>query len=360
MFTKSKKLLTFIGLVLLGGIALVILLGIIFFPRPELPEEVSSEICEQYHIRFDTSSIDRIFQTPEKILAAPEEFLSQDIAYQILSESRERGADAFRYSAWFRRIEKLASQPEKRREQQVPYKLYQLIMDHRGAFCQEVGRHVLTYLPAGAEVEATVYLTAMDNPVPAYADGENVVFSLSHPLFKYSTMIHETTGLSTFFNLALQELHHLGFAEVYPWPTEEELIQNEIVIDMLTSLHRESIGTFIEYELLEEYPSPFEYFLYLVDKELVVRRYVREMNELFVVAQTRPEPSDPVYNDTYRQIGKLCYQQKGFYIVGGYMAMRIEEELGKEGLVQTIPGGYESFVKTYNTVASDEMEIRYK
>ena len=360
MFKKMRKVMSYLGIFLFGGIVLVIVLGLIFFPRPELPAEVSNEICEQNHIRFDTSSINKIFHEPEKILAAPEEFLSQDIAYQVLSESRERGAEEFRYSAWLKGIEKLASQTEKKREQQVPYKLYQLIMDHQGAFCQEVGRYVLSYLPAGAEIETTVYLTAMDNPVPAFANGENVVFSLSHPLFKYSTMIHETTGLSTFFNLALQELHHLGFAEIYPWPTEEELIQNEIVIDMLTSLHRESIGTYIEYELLEEYPSPFEYFLYLVDKEPIVRRYIKSMNELFAIAQTKPEPFDPAYNDTYRQIGKLCYRRKGFYIVGGYMAMRIDDELGKEALVKTIEDGYLSFVDSYNSIAVDEMKIYYK
>ncbi len=254
----------------------------------------------------------------------------------------------------------LDSHPQQKRENQIPYKLYQLIMTYRRAFCQEVGPHVLYYLPEGAEIMVTIYLTAMDEPVPAYAYDQGIVFSLSHPLFKYSTMIHEPTGLSTFFNLALQELHHFGFAEIYLWPMVEELKLNEIIIDMLTSLHRESIGTYIEYELLDKYPSPLEYFLYMVDINSVVRHSIKAMNDLFAIAQTRPEPMDPAYNDTYRWIGKLCYRRKGIYIVGGYMAMEIKEELGNKVLVRTIADGYGSFVDSYNSIAAEEMKIRYK
>jgi hypothetical protein len=233
-------------------------------------------------------------------------------------------------------------------------------MTHQGAFCQEVGPYVLSYLPGETDMEVTIYLTALDDPVPAYTHNQQVAFSLSHPLFKYATMIYQPTGLSTFFNLALQELHHIGFAEIYPWPSVEELIQNEIVIDMLTSLHRESIGTYIEYELLEKYPSPFEYFLWLVDKRPVVRRYIQAMNTLFAIAQTKPDPEDAVYDDTYRRIGRLCYRRKGFYIVGGYMAMRIEQELGRDVLVGTIRDGYESFAEVYNTIADEDMKIQYR
>jgi hypothetical protein len=275
-----------------------------------------------------------------------------------LAESRDRGADPFRFQVWLKEIEKLASQTLQKRKQQIPYKLYELIMTHQGAFCQEIGPHVLSYLPEGTDIEVTIFLTAMDEPVPAYAHNQKIAFSLSHPLFKYSAMMYQPTGLSTFFNLALQEVHHIGFAKTYPWPSVEELIQNEIVIDMLLSLHRESIGTFIEYELLETYPSPFEYFIYLIDKEIIVNRYIKAMNDLFTIAAAKPEGE--AYNETYNQIGSLCYRKKGFYIVGGYMAMRINDELGREALVQTISGGYESFVETYNSVAEEGMRIQWK
>ncbi len=90
MTKNGKKLLINFGLVLVGGMVSAVLLGFILFPRQELPTIVPEETCEQYNIRFDTSSIDMIYGAPERILAAPEEFLNQDTAYSILAESREQ------------------------------------------------------------------------------------------------------------------------------------------------------------------------------------------------------------------------------------------------------------------------------
>jgi hypothetical protein len=184
------------------------------------------------------------------------------------------------------------------------------------------------------------------------------VYSLSHPLFKYAALIHEPTGLSTFYNLSLQELHHRGFSNAFKWPTLEEHMENEVVIDMLVALQIDGMATYIEYKLSDTYPAPLEYFLYLVDKEFIVRRYLKQMNDLLAIAQTKP--TGEAYEDIYRRISKVCYRRKGFYIVGGYMAMRIEEELGKEVLVQTIPNGWEDFAKTYNSIADEGMRISYK
>ena len=134
-------------------------------------------------------------------------------------------------------------------------------------------------------------------------------------------------------------------------------MENEVVIDMLIALQMESIGTYIEYEHLAKYPSPFEYFVYLIDKEPIVRWYIREMNELFAIAQT--QPTGEAYEEIYRRIGSLGYRRKGFYIVGGYMAMVIAEELGRDALVQTIADGYESFSETYNAIAEEGMRIQW-
>jgi hypothetical protein len=355
---KRILILGRIMITLFGVIILIMLLGIIFFPRAELPQILTEDYCAQYNIRFDTTSIERIYFDPGSILANPENFLNEDQAYLLLVKSRAKGGYPFNYDAWLNDIEKLASQPEEKRAQQIPFRLYELIMTHQQAFCQEIGEHVLAYLPEGTDLEATIYLTALDEPVPAYTHGKEIAFSLSHPLFFYAAKIHEPTGLSSFFNLALQELHHIGFSEGFEFPSLEEHIENEVVIDMLIGLQIDGMATHIEYTLSQQYPSPFEYFLYLIDKEFIVRRYIKEMNELFAIAKTKP--TGEAYDDIYRQIGSLCYRRKGFYILGGYMAMTIESELGREALVQTISGGYEAFAETYNAVAGDGMKILWR
>jgi len=51
---------------------------------------------------------------------------------------------------------------------------------------------------------------------------------------------------------------------------------------------------------------------------------------------------------------------KGFYIVGAYMAMTMENELSREALVQTISGGYGAITCTYNSVAVESMQIHWE
>ena len=132
---------------------------------------------------------------------------------------------------------------------------------------------------------------------------------------------------------------------------------NEVVIDMLIGLQNEGIATCIEYKPTKEFPSPYEYFLYRLDKKPIVRWYIREFNELFSVAKTKP--TGETHNEVYRQIASLAYQKKGFYVVGAAMALTIEEELGRQALIQTVEGGYQAFADAYNSVADDEMRIQW-
>ncbi len=353
-----KKTLLSIFFTLLGLLLLLLIVGVILFPRPELPAPAAEDYCAQYDIRFDTTSIEAIYKDPESILENPEAFLDKDPAYQLLAESRAKGASPFRFEAWLKDIEKLASLPQEKREQKKAFKLNELIIANQQAFCKEVGPHVLAYLPEGTDLSVTIFLTALDEPVPAYTKDGEIAFSLSHPLFRYAAIIHEPTALSTFFNLALQELFHVGYSDTFNRPSLEELKENEIVIDMLIGLQNEGIATHIEHELSEKYPSPFEWFLYILNQKTVQHWYINGMNKLFTEAMAKP--TGDAYNDIYRRIGALGYRRKGFYIVGAHMAATIENELGREALPQTILDGYESYADLYNGLVEEQMRIQWK
>jgi hypothetical protein len=358
MSIKGKKILARFILTLFGMMILSVLLGIIFFPRQDLPPIITEEICARNNIHFDTASLERIYLDPESILIDPEQFLKEDPAYLLLAEHRARVFDPFPFETWLKDIGKLASQPEAKRKQQVPFRLYDLIMVYQGSFCQEIVLSVLPYLPEGTDTEVTIYLTALEGSAPAYTHDRKIVFSLSHPLLANTAIIHEPTGLSAFFNLALHELFHICFYDHFDPPSLEEHMKNEVVIDMLIVLQNEGIATYISHELEPVYPSPFEWSLYIIDLEPTVRWYIKGMNELFEIAQTKP--TGDAYNDIYRRIASLGYRRNGLYIVGAYMAMTIEDELGRDALVQTVSDGYYAFVDTYNGVANKGMNIHWK
>lgn len=150
----------------------------------------------------------------------------------------------------------------------------------------------------------------------------------------------------------------LLIGEAFQWPSLEEHIENEVVIDMTTALQNEGIATHISHQLTTRYPSPFEWFLYIVDVKPVVRLYINKINDLLAVAQTRP--TGEAYEDIYRQIAALCYQRKGFNIVGAAMAREIESKLGREALVETVSGDVYAFVRVYNSVAEEDMKIQWE
>jgi hypothetical protein len=358
MTTKAPKNLKLFAILLCAIALLPLLLGFTVSPRPELPPLVSEAACSQYNIRFDGTSLETIYHAPESILADPQAFLQTDPAYILLGEHRARVSDPFPFDAWLNDIQALADRPVEEREQRAPYRLYQLLMANQPSFCQEIVTTIMPYLPDEAATNVTIYLAALEGSAPAFSQDHQIAFSLSHPLFSAAQRIHEPTGVSSFFNLGLHELFHIYFGSVYPWPSLEEHMANEVIIDMLMALQNEGIATHISHQLNTRYPSPFEWFLYLVDQKPVVRLYINEINELFAVAQT--QPAGAAYDAIYSDIASLCYQKKGFYVVGAHMASTIETKLGREALVQTISGGYEAFVRAYNTVAEESMQIHWE
>lgn len=358
MSPKRKIPIKRVVSLVLGIVLAFAVIGLLLFPRAEVPESVSTDYCARYGIRIDVSSIEMIYLDPQGILTDPEKFLQADQAYRLFAQHRERVHDPFPHEAWIKDIERLASTSDVKRRQQAPFRLYELILANQNSFCKEVASNVMSYLPADVDTSVTIYLTTLEGSAPAYSDGQDIAISLSHPLFAGAQMIHEPTGLSAFYNLGLHEFFHVYLNEIYDWPTVEEHMQNEVVIDMLIALQNEGMATYISHQLNPRYPSPFEWFLYAVDQESAVRLYIKEMNDLFAIAQTKP--TGEAYDDIYRRIASLCYQGKGFYIVGAYMTQKIESQLGRDALAQTVLDGYYTFANTYNSITDENMKIRWQ
>lgn len=346
------------GAILPGTIISLMVIWLLLFPRPELPEAVAEDYCAQYGIRFDTSSIEKIYLDPQGILVDPEKYLQEDRAYLLFAQHRERVHDPFPHEAWIKDIERLESTSDVKRRQQPPFRLYELILANQNSFCREVASNVISYLPAGVDISATIYLTALEGSAPAFSKDREIVFSLSHPLLSGAQLVHEPTGLSAFYNLGLHELSHIYFGSVYKWPTLEEHMANEVVIDMLMALQSEGIATHISHQLNLRYPSPFEWFLYVIDQDAIVRLYISELNDLFAIAKTRP--TGETYDDLYGRLSSFGYQRKGFYIVGAHMTQKIESQPGRDALIHTISDGYYAFADTYNSISDEDMKIRWQ
>jgi hypothetical protein len=96
----------------------------------------------------------------------------------------------------------------------------------------------------------------------------------------------------------------------------------------------------------------------MLDREAIVRFYLNRINDILLDGSPAP-PLGEEYNKLYRRIARVGYRWKGLDIVGGYMAMTIENELGHEALVNTIEDGFYNFAETYNDLVDEDMQVRW-
>jgi hypothetical protein len=354
---KMKKVLVF----LLGVILVLLLVGFINYSRPTFDDRVEDEdICAQYGIRFNGTSIERIYLDPEGILKDFDRFRTQDRAYQLLVQDRQMTNNPVPNKAFERRLEKLSDKTPSEREQQLPFQLYKQLITKKESFCQQVAPYVLGYLPERTEIGATIYLTALDNAAAGFTDYPEISYNISHPLFAGAARLYQGTGISSVYNLLAHELHHIGYANNFDLSefSQEELRENGIVIDTLLPLHREGIATYISHQLTPVYPIQLEWPHYLFEKEFAVRMYINQLNDILAEAQSKP--TGEAYNELYQRISDIGFNKKGFYIVGAYMAMTVDEQLGKDTLAQSVSDGFNSYVRIYNSLAEEDMKIIFE
>ncbi len=351
----KKTLLGFVGVVL-------VVIAILFarYPRPSLQLEVADQdYCDIYGIVFDASSIEAIYEEPEEVLQAGEQFRANDPAYRLFSLDRKRLNKPFPVERWERTLERLASLSLDKRKQQLSYRMYHEFEAHKQTFCKDIIPFIKSYLPSGTDLGATVYLTALENAAAGITDHPEIAYSLSHRLFTTAARIHMQSGTTSLFNSLGHEFMHIGYGEHNDFSaiSEDELRKNEIVLDILYPTHNEGLATYVSYQLSERYPIPLQWDHYLIERDFVVKLFIQRLNDLLGLAGT-PAGTE-AYNNAYRRIGDFGYNQKGFYIVGAHMARTIEENFGREGLVQTVEDGFYAFTKKYNAVAAEQMKIYY-
>ena len=63
------------------------------------------------------------------------------------------------------------------------------------------------------------------------------------------------------------------------------------------------------------------------------------------------------YEKIYDMIWSRGVRERAFYIVGGYMAKRIDKELGREAIIGTIGKSPRHFVDTYNRLKNYDIQI---
>jgi tetratricopeptide (TPR) repeat protein len=132
----------------------------------------------------------------------------------------------------------------------------------------------------------------------------------------------------------------------------EPPLENGALRDFIKILQNDGMAVNAAYQIREYYPSSLDFTYPLHDFEPYVRYLIGQTNQVFKNVASKPA------EELNQDINRL-YRSNVHYIVGGYMAGRIEDQLGRDALVATVEIGPIAFIDTYNSVAKDGLEIHF-
>jgi len=300
--------------------------------------------CLESKVWFDDSSVEKIFSDPSLILRDIESFWQDEVPYRLTVEWSKATRVPIDYESFRNNLEKLKTQTVDDRRKHEAYILSMEVMECAPVFGSRAIPHVCSYLPADTRIDAAVR-TACFIPPWAYCAKENVIIDTSDG--------HWNNDAGMILNIVVHELFHMGFDQ-YIEPVDFKAISTseETAELIMTSLQNEGMATYVAHEGRQLFPSSTvdpDYRM-LGNKEDVLR-LSGKINHLLGIS--RLEPFDKI-RDVIWQQGVMS---RAYYVVGAYMARRIEEASGKDALVETVLKGARHFVNTYNTVAFNDFKI---
>jgi tetratricopeptide (TPR) repeat protein len=222
------------------------------------------------------------------------------------------------------------------------------VVTGKETFCKLVVPHILSYLPEWADANTTFYLTALDPIGTGFHNRNGIAIGLSHPAYVNAEKIFGQ-GSDSVHNIMAHELFHRGYFDAWLYQVEHPL-ENSSLRGFIGLLQNDGMAVNAAYRITDYYPSRLDFIYPLHDFEPYIGYLIGKMNRVFDNVSSKP--TDELNQDVSR-----LYRRSVHYIVGGYMAGRIEDQLGREALVATVASGPVSFIETYNAVAEEGMQI---
>lgn len=342
-------------LVLSLATVIIVALGGYIFVRASTPTSIEYDptdrgYCEAYGIEIDASQVEAVYLHPETILADPEAFLSSDPASMRLANLRALYREPLNVKRWVRQIERIADLPVGKREQQMFFRLSSEVLAGKETFCRIAVPHVLSYLPDEAKISVTYYQAALDPLEVGFTDRGGIVTAVSHPVYGYSERLFGQ-GPAAIYNNMTHELFHHGYIDASLWQVEDP-VENGPLRALIRDLQDEGMAVNAGYRIREHYPSTLRYTYPLVHFRPLYRYLIGRMNTVLEGAESK------TVGELYQDVSRLNRGQ-AIYFVGGYMAARIEDQLGREALAATAKTGPRSFIRAYNSVAEKGMELHF-
>ncbi|MFX0114731.1 MAG: DUF5700 domain-containing putative Zn-dependent protease [Candidatus Hodarchaeota archaeon] len=296
--------------------------------------------CMKSIITLSTRTLEKIVNSPEIILENWEAFWEDERPQKLTKLWAEGVKYAIPFDEWKLKFQKWADLSLEARKNHIFMKNTHKIVESKEIFRQKALPLICAYLPGEVDIDVTIHFTAFI-PSNAFA-WQDIVISVNAP--------HWNDNPDNVLNILVHEIFHAGYSFCRELRSEEPL-EDESVYRMLDNFQSEGICTYVGYQALEAFPAPDEKDYQLLDNILDVQRLLKDLNEVFSKVR------DLSTEDLQKLAWEKCVIGRAYYVVGAYMCKIIEEKEGREALIQTLTTGPLSFIKRYNSLVNEELEI---
>ena len=310
-------------------------------------KEYLNSPCVTSKVTLDVSSLESILLRTDEILANPDKFWKNDGAYNLAKkwhDINKISLDTLNYySTWIERLEEINDLTEAQKQNHSSFQLMNKILERKRIFDERALPHICSFLPENnVNLNTTVYLTGHTLPW-AFMTHSNVVINVLHSHYK-------DKSADDLMNTIVHEVFHIGYGKNRSYRTEIEL-ENVNIYDILDSFHNEGMAVYTAYKAQKFFPAPDEEDYILLEDPKEVKRLLKILNDFFSKANSLSE------DELREKSWDVGIMKRGYYVVGSFMAKTIDEQSGRESLIETVKKGPMSFISTYNQLVEPEMHV---
>jgi hypothetical protein len=312
------------------------------FSPAAVAEPAAADPGPEAHINFDARSAETILYHPEAILEDPDRFWRSDTAYRLVAMWHEYSREPVPRDHWLAGLTDLAGVAVEARHQEPASLLMSELIAASDTFVQEAVPHICSFLPQdGIDLCTTIHFTAETYP-RAFQIHDHIVMDITNPYYRGNA--------SAIMNCLVHEVFHIGYGNNQRLRTEIDF-DDAVINSMLNSLQNEGMATYVAYTAQHLFPALDDRDYTMLDRKRDVRIRRKQVDALFQRAMS----DDP--GDLEGASWRTGIQDRGYYVVGAYMARTIDERLGRDALVSTVAEGPRAFVRRYNEIADGGMRL---
>lgn len=294
--------------------------------------------CLESKIVFETTTLEKIVNDPEWVLANEKQFWSEYRAQALVRKWADHNKFEISSPEWREKIQAWISLTGQEKRDHDLVRITERILEVKTEFLAKALPHDCAFLPPGVDLSVTVQFTAF---VPPFAFAmEDLVINVGHKYWKGNP--------EHVLNLLVHEIFHVGYSFYRTLQSEKDRV-DPTLYRILDNIVNEGICTYVGYLALPIFPVENERDYIMLENADRVEEKIAQTNQ---VLERFGEISE-------EDLQKLSWENgvvdRSYYVSGAHMCQVIDQQAGRQALIEVYSRGPLSIIELYNSLVGPEL-----